>query len=96
MLPTFFLQSTTDDIFNVLSVLLSLCQVVVPTRIGQMYVYDKSNTEQDEYDVPRHLPTSQDIYDVPPTRGQYNQQVTEYYVQIITIKYMIIMIYNHY
>ncbi|MCI4379267.1 hypothetical protein PGIGA_G00225980 [Pangasianodon gigas] len=53
----------------------TLGKVVVPTRVGQMYVYDTGNTEQDEYDVPRHLPTSQDIYDVPPTRGQYNQQV---------------------
>ncbi|KAI5620984.1 breast cancer anti-estrogen resistance protein 1 isoform X1 [Silurus asotus] len=53
----------------------TLGKVVVPTRVGQMYVYDKGNTEQDEYDVPRHLPTCQDIYDVPPTRGQYNQQV---------------------
>lgn len=57
--------------------------MVVPTRVGQMYVYDTGNTEQDEYDVPRHLPTSQDIYDVPPTRGQYNQQVTEHYAYII-------------
>ncbi|KAJ8335596.1 hypothetical protein SKAU_G00389380 [Synaphobranchus kaupii] len=50
-------------------------QVVVPTRVGQMYVYETGKTEQDEYDVPRHLPPSQDIYDVPPTRAQYNQQV---------------------
>ncbi|XP_066569631.1 breast cancer anti-estrogen resistance protein 1 isoform X1 [Amia ocellicauda] len=50
-------------------------KVVVPTRVGQVYVYDTSKAEQDEYDVPRHLPPSQDIYDVPPTRGQYNQQV---------------------
>ncbi|KAG9336968.1 hypothetical protein JZ751_029986, partial [Albula glossodonta] len=48
--------------------------VVVPTRVGQMYVYETGKTEQDEYDVPRHLPPSQDIYDVPPTRAQYNQQ----------------------
>ncbi|KAI1889998.1 hypothetical protein AGOR_G00168680 [Albula goreensis] len=50
-------------------------KVVVPTRVGQMYVYETGKTEQDEYDVPRHLPPSQDIYDVPPTRAQYNQQV---------------------
>jgi len=40
-----------------------------------MYVYDMGKSEQDEYDVPRHLPPTQDIYDVPPTRTQYNQQV---------------------
>ncbi|XP_072554712.1 breast cancer anti-estrogen resistance protein 1 isoform X2 [Paramormyrops kingsleyae] len=50
-------------------------KVVVPTRIGQVYVYETGKTEQDEYDVPRHLAPSQDIYDVPPTRNQYNQQV---------------------
>ncbi|XP_030650243.1 breast cancer anti-estrogen resistance protein 1 isoform X1 [Chanos chanos] len=50
-------------------------KVVVPTRVGQVYVYGPGNTEQDEYDVPRHLPPSQDIYDVPPTRAQYSQQV---------------------
>ncbi|XP_036399712.1 breast cancer anti-estrogen resistance protein 1 isoform X1 [Megalops cyprinoides] len=50
-------------------------KVVVPTRVGQVYVYETGKTEQDEYDVPRHLPLSQDIYDVPPTRAQYNQQV---------------------
>uniref|UniRef100_A0A8C7Q151 Breast cancer anti-estrogen resistance protein 1 n=1 Tax=Oncorhynchus mykiss TaxID=8022 RepID=A0A8C7Q151_ONCMY len=56
-----------------------LGKVVVPTRVGQVYVYDTGKSEQDEYDVPpRHLPPSQqsqDIYDVPPTHGQYNQQV---------------------
>ncbi|KAL0968161.1 hypothetical protein UPYG_G00263190 [Umbra pygmaea] len=56
-----------------------LGKVVVPTRVGQVYVYDTGTSEQDEYDVPpRHLPPSQpsqDIYDVPPTRTQYNQQV---------------------
>lgn len=52
-----------------------LGKVVVPTRVGQMYVYDTGKNEQDEYDVPRHLPPNQDIYDVPPTRTQYNQQV---------------------
>ncbi|KAG5848493.1 hypothetical protein ANANG_G00099030 [Anguilla anguilla] len=50
-------------------------KVVVPTRVGQMYVYETGKNEQDEYDVPRHPPPSQDIYDVPPTRAQYNQQV---------------------
>uniref|UniRef100_A0A671M051 Breast cancer anti-estrogen resistance protein 1 n=1 Tax=Sinocyclocheilus anshuiensis TaxID=1608454 RepID=A0A671M051_9TELE len=53
----------------------SMGKVVVPTRIGQVYVYDTGKNEQDEYDVPRHLPPTQDIYDVPPTRTQYNQQV---------------------
>ncbi|XP_054856577.1 breast cancer anti-estrogen resistance protein 1 [Eublepharis macularius] len=41
-------------------------KVIVPTRVGQVYVYDSPKGEQDEYDVPRHL---QEIYDVPPTRG---------------------------
>ncbi|XP_070687458.1 breast cancer anti-estrogen resistance protein 1 isoform X2 [Pempheris klunzingeri] len=52
-------------------------KVVVPTRVGQVYVYDAVKPEQDEYDVPpRHQPpTQQDIYDVPPTRQQYNTQV---------------------
>ncbi|XP_058501722.1 breast cancer anti-estrogen resistance protein 1 isoform X1 [Solea solea] len=54
-----------------------LGKVVVPTRVGQVYVYDTLKTDQDEYDVPpRHQPpTHQDIYDVPPTRQQYNTQV---------------------
>nr|XP_046207854.1 breast cancer anti-estrogen resistance protein 1-like isoform X1 [Oncorhynchus gorbuscha] len=56
-----------------------LGKVVVPTRVGQVYVYDMGKSEQDEYDVPpRHMPPSQqsqDIYDVPPTRAQYSQQV---------------------
>lgn len=55
--------------------------MVVPTRVGQGYVYEASQAEQDEYDTPRHLlaPGSQDIYDVPPVRGllpnQYGQEV---------------------
>ncbi|XP_076847788.1 breast cancer anti-estrogen resistance protein 1 isoform X2 [Brachyhypopomus gauderio] len=53
----------------------TLGKVVVPTRVGQMYVYDTPKMEQDEYDIPRHLPPSQEIYDVPPTRAQYSQQV---------------------
>uniref|UniRef100_A0A8K9XCF1 Breast cancer anti-estrogen resistance protein 1 n=2 Tax=Oncorhynchus mykiss TaxID=8022 RepID=A0A8K9XCF1_ONCMY len=56
-----------------------LGKVVVPTRVGQVYVYDTGMSEQEEYDVPpRHMPPSQqsqDIYDVPPTRAQYSQQV---------------------
>ncbi|XP_038563120.1 breast cancer anti-estrogen resistance protein 1 isoform X2 [Micropterus salmoides] len=54
-----------------------LGKVVVPTRVGQVYVYDTVKPDQDEYDVPpRHQPpTQQDIYDVPPTRQQYNTQV---------------------
>nr|XP_017197854.1 breast cancer anti-estrogen resistance protein 1 isoform X6 [Oryctolagus cuniculus]XP_051703246.1 breast cancer anti-estrogen resistance protein 1 isoform X6 [Oryctolagus cuniculus] len=56
-------------------------KVVVPTRAGQGYVYEASQPEQDEYDIPRHLlaPGPQDIYDVPPVRGllpnQYGQEV---------------------
>uniref|UniRef100_A0A8C6QI37 Breast cancer anti-estrogen resistance protein 1 n=1 Tax=Nannospalax galili TaxID=1026970 RepID=A0A8C6QI37_NANGA len=56
-------------------------KVVVPTRVGQGYVFEASQPEQDEYDIPRHLlaPGSQDIYDVPPVRGllpsQYGQEV---------------------
>ncbi|XP_011801405.1 PREDICTED: breast cancer anti-estrogen resistance protein 1 isoform X7 [Colobus angolensis palliatus] len=59
----------------------ALDQVVVPTRVGQGYVYEAAQPEQDEYDIPRHLlaPGSQDIYDVPPVRGllpsQYGQEV---------------------
>ncbi|KAL7978741.1 hypothetical protein Chor_013230, partial [Crotalus horridus] len=42
-------------------------KVVVPTRVGQVYIYESPKGEhQDEYDVPRQL---QEIYDVPPTRG---------------------------
>ncbi|XP_049642307.1 breast cancer anti-estrogen resistance protein 1 isoform X2 [Suncus etruscus] len=56
-------------------------KVVVPTRVGQGYVFETPQPEQDEYDVPRHLlgPGPQDIYDVPPVRGlvpcQYGQEV---------------------
>uniref|UniRef100_A0A2K5RJY1 SH3 domain-containing protein n=1 Tax=Cebus imitator TaxID=2715852 RepID=A0A2K5RJY1_CEBIM len=56
-------------------------KVVVPTRVGQGYVYETAQPEQDEYDIPRHLlaPGPQDIYDVPPVRGllpnQYGQEV---------------------
>uniref|UniRef100_A0A8C5DMM8 Breast cancer anti-estrogen resistance protein 1 n=2 Tax=Gouania willdenowi TaxID=441366 RepID=A0A8C5DMM8_GOUWI len=54
-----------------------LGKVVVPTRVGQVYVYDTVKPHQDEYDIPpRHLPpTQQDIYDVPPTRQQYSVRV---------------------
>lgn len=57
-------------------------QVVVPTRVGQVYIYDSPKGEQDEYDIPRHLLSSgsQEIYDVPPIRGglisQYSQEVS--------------------
>ncbi|KAJ7312118.1 hypothetical protein JRQ81_006459 [Phrynocephalus forsythii] len=52
-------------------------KVVVPTRVGQVYVYDSPKGERDEYDVPRHL---QEIYDVPPTRGLLaNQSSQEVY-----------------
>ncbi|XP_025055552.1 breast cancer anti-estrogen resistance protein 1 isoform X1 [Alligator sinensis] len=56
-------------------------KVVVPTRVGQVYIYDSPKGEQDEYDIPRHLLSSgsQEIYDVPPIRGglisQYSQEV---------------------
>lgn len=43
-------------------------QVVLPTRKGQVYVYDSPKPEQqDEYDIPRHLLPAgpQEIYDVP-------------------------------
>ncbi|XP_054887950.1 breast cancer anti-estrogen resistance protein 1 isoform X3 [Poeciliopsis prolifica] len=52
-------------------------KVVVPTRVGQLYVYDTLKADKDEYDVPpRHQPPAQqDIYDVPPTRQQYSTQV---------------------
>ncbi|XP_075392399.1 breast cancer anti-estrogen resistance protein 1 isoform X2 [Tenrec ecaudatus] len=56
-------------------------KVVVPSRVGQAYVYETPQPEQDEYDVPRHLlaPGPQDIYDVPPVRGlpphQFGQEV---------------------
>lgn len=54
-----------------------LGKVVVPTRVGQVYVYDTVKGDQDEYDVPpRHQPVAQqDIYDVPPTRQHFNTQV---------------------
>lgn len=54
-----------------------LGKVVVPTRVGQVYVYDTVKGDQDEYDVPpRHQPKAQqDIYDVPPTRQHFNTQV---------------------
>ncbi|KFO73404.1 Breast cancer anti-estrogen resistance protein 1, partial [Cuculus canorus] len=46
-------------------------KVLVPTRVGQVYVYDSPKGEKDEYDFPRHLLStgSQEIYDVPPVRG---------------------------
>lgn len=52
--------------------------MVVPTRVGQVYRYDTTRREQDEYDFPpSHLPANQqqDVYDVPPARQQYNTQV---------------------
>ncbi|XP_072290737.1 breast cancer anti-estrogen resistance protein 1 isoform X2 [Eucyclogobius newberryi] len=54
-----------------------LGKVVVPTRVGQIYVYDTVKGDQDEYDVPpRHLTAAQqDIYDVPPARQIFNTQV---------------------
>lgn len=56
---------------------MSVCQVVVPTRVGQVYVYDSVRAEQEEYDVPpRHQPPGQqDIYDIPPSREQSHTQV---------------------
>ncbi|XP_030587724.1 breast cancer anti-estrogen resistance protein 1 isoform X1 [Archocentrus centrarchus] len=54
-----------------------LGKVVVPTRVGQVYVYDTVKPDQDEYDVPPRLqpPTQPDIYDVPPARQPYSTQV---------------------
>ncbi|XP_041964678.1 breast cancer anti-estrogen resistance protein 1 isoform X1 [Alosa sapidissima] len=65
-----------------------LGKVVVPTRVGQVYVYDTVKGEQDEYDVPpRHMPPgSQDIYDVPPTRAQYHQQQQVYDTPPMAVK----------
>ncbi|XP_033290265.1 breast cancer anti-estrogen resistance protein 1 isoform X2 [Orcinus orca] len=56
-------------------------KVAVSTRVGQGYVFEAPQPEQDEYDIPRHLLAAgpQDIYDVPPVRGllpsQYGQEV---------------------
>ncbi|XP_075796724.1 breast cancer anti-estrogen resistance protein 1 isoform X1 [Pelodiscus sinensis] len=51
-------------------------KVVVPTRVGQAYIYDSPKGEQDEYDIPRHLLFGpQEIYDVPPVRGLLASQV---------------------
>ncbi|KAK2530067.1 Bcar1 [Columba guinea] len=54
-------------------------KVLVPTRVGQVYVYDSPKGEQDEYDIPRHLlPVgSQEIYDVPPVRGGVPSQFSQ-------------------
>ncbi|KAM4606807.1 breast cancer anti-estrogen resistance protein 1 [Discoglossus pictus] len=56
-------------------------KVVLPTRVGQVYVYDSHKTDQqDEYDVPRlQAPAgSQEIYDVP-TRCLINSYSPEVY-----------------
>ncbi|XP_077938054.1 breast cancer anti-estrogen resistance protein 1-like isoform X1 [Gasterosteus aculeatus] len=55
----------------------ALGKVVVPTRVGQVYVYDAVRPDRDEYDVPpRHqTPGQHDVYDVPPARQQYSTQV---------------------
>lgn len=52
--------------------------MLLPTRVGQVYVYDSPKGEQDEYDFPRHLLSSgsQEIYDVPPVRGALPSQVS--------------------
>nr|XP_013047884.2 breast cancer anti-estrogen resistance protein 1 isoform X1 [Anser cygnoides] len=54
-------------------------KVLLPTRVGQVYVYDSPKGEQDEYDFPRHLHSSgsQEIYDVPPVRGGLPSQVSQ-------------------
>ncbi|KAM9508659.1 breast cancer anti-estrogen resistance protein 1 isoform 2-T2 [Guaruba guarouba] len=54
-------------------------KVLVPTRVGQVYVYDSPKGEQDEYDFPRHLLStgSQEIYDVPPVRGGVPSQLSQ-------------------
>lgn len=53
--------------------------MLLPTRVGQVYVYDSPKGEQDEYDFPRHLLSSgsQEIYDVPPVRGALPSQVSQ-------------------
>ncbi|XP_073432322.1 breast cancer anti-estrogen resistance protein 1 isoform X2 [Dendrobates tinctorius] len=56
-------------------------KVVLPTRKGQVYVYDSPKPEpQDEYDIPRHLLPAgpQEIYDVP-TRCLVNNYSPEVY-----------------
>uniref|UniRef100_A0A8C5PDI7 Breast cancer anti-estrogen resistance protein 1 n=1 Tax=Leptobrachium leishanense TaxID=445787 RepID=A0A8C5PDI7_9ANUR len=56
-------------------------KVVLPTRVGQVYVYDSPKQEQqDEYDVPRLLQSAgpQEIYDVP-TRLLVNSYSPEIY-----------------
>ncbi|KAG8563406.1 hypothetical protein GDO81_016054 [Engystomops pustulosus] len=56
-------------------------KVVLPTRKGQMYVYDSPKPEQqDEYNIPRHiLPAGpREIYDVP-TRCLVNNYSPEVY-----------------
>ncbi|MEE6518925.1 hypothetical protein FKM82_030247, partial [Ascaphus truei] len=56
-------------------------QVVLPTRVGQVYVYESPKKDQHEaYDIPRHLlPTGpQEIYDVP-TRCLVNNYSPEVY-----------------
>ncbi|XP_075044986.1 breast cancer anti-estrogen resistance protein 1 isoform X2 [Mixophyes fleayi] len=56
-------------------------KVVLPTRKGQVYVYDSPKAEQqDEYDIPRHLLPAgqQEIYDVP-TRCLVNNYSPEVY-----------------
>lgn len=60
--------------------------MVVPTRVGQVYVYDAAKPEHDEYDIlPRHQPpTQQDVYDVPPVRQQCNTQVRLFPVTVRT------------
>ncbi|XP_069757622.1 breast cancer anti-estrogen resistance protein 1 isoform X5 [Narcine bancroftii] len=68
----------------------SVGKVVLPTRVGGVYVYDTPpQMEQDEYDIlPSRNPppaTLQEIYDVPPNRGgteptgnQYGQEVYDF------------------
>lgn len=53
--------------------------MLLPTRVGQAYIYDSPKGEQDEYDFPRHLLSSgsQEIYDVPPVRGALPSQVRQ-------------------
>uniref|UniRef100_A0A8C8RHM1 Breast cancer anti-estrogen resistance protein 1 n=1 Tax=Pelusios castaneus TaxID=367368 RepID=A0A8C8RHM1_9SAUR len=54
-------------------------KVVVPTWVGQVYIYDSPKGEQDEYDIPRHLLSSgpQEIYDVPTVRGVLASQCSQ-------------------
>ncbi|XP_018115925.1 breast cancer anti-estrogen resistance protein 1 isoform X2 [Xenopus laevis] len=67
-------------------------KVVLPTPVGQVYVYDAPKSEQqDEYDVPRHLGPSgsQEIYDVPSRCLVNNYSPEVYDIPPIALKGMV-------